>query len=272
MASTFTAQEGELYVDIVVLSGKVASLRDLVVSSTLEDTVALCQTARLFNIDASQTDLDEFVGARTTVEGSKSWHEYLQNIVNETKAKYIKKSRLEALQNNVDEELRVLDEDDEEMKTAPPPTASGFGNQFANFGSHAPTPDIWEDSRSTPQEQNHHQENGSTPFTPMQNSGLTPDGRKPEFQKPQQMNSRPAANDKLKAWPPSDESTLVAKKKQLFASESEDEEMDAKVEARRRKSSSESREKGLGKRQPLEGSPIASVGFSDLGEAPAFTF
>lgn len=272
MAASFTADEGRLYVEMTVLSSKMASLDNLIMTSALEDTIALCQTARLFLIDGHQNDLENFWLNKTRIEGSKNWHEYLQNIVNETKAKYVKRSRLEALENKEDDEHENMDEENFDSNLISQPTQSGFGTQFNQLGHHAANSDAWGDSGLNPNGTNHMQQNGETPFQHTLAQPVQMTHTNVESQKTPQMTTEPRDYKDLHRQHKIDEKPLPKKKKQLFVSDSEDEENPKKASKAARKHSSESQERYLGKRNPAEGSPVASIGFSDLGEAPAFTF
>lgn len=266
---------------------RLASTGYLRLYDAAEDQLALTYVAKLVGIEAPAHSLAEGLSAlrraKPSGEGDawllgkrRDWDEFVQNIAMETKMRIVKKTRAEVSQeaaNAQDEEgLENAHGDDIENGKE----VNGFSMKFNQRVTDADQGDSWKVKSAKPDPFGNSTERASNPFggqNTSSNEGFD-SFRGEHFDS---IRANVGSTERLEAQVTSQPAKVSAfeqriPKKQLFDSDSEDEQR-PRVSQNLQKTSNDHYTANETSENLLDiGSPVASIEFNELGQAPAFNF
>lgn len=279
--------EARLFANAAIRSLKVAGSGDPKVLGAAEDQLALAVVAKLVGVSTESANLKDGLRVlrRQTAEPEKEawllgkrrdWDEFVQNLVLDTRARIVKKTRIEALNEAAEMQNELEHEDHDESKGHKEHANGSFNANFDQESLAVGHQDGWNaiDTRENPFQKN--TESASNPFGEYSNREKRVTNE--EYTESIRLNSDQLAsripNDVIGHPQKQDNFSKKHKfpKKQLFDSDSDD---DKETRIREKTSKAIHHQNAVSdaseKIQEI-GSPIASVEFLELGHAPSFNF
>lgn len=276
MVFSFSTEESILYLNLVMLFNKVGQLNHIQVSSGLEDTISLSHISKLLKLEGIQSPELHFLKEASLLGRSKELDEYIINLTSEIKAKAIKKARAEALFIENSEENVHHENGKEETKPESVPIQTGFSMNFNQITSHHDDHQAFDSFENIGNEGLTEKFKTSNPFGGSNLHKFSGDHEGNDVRKSHlidkdiKFDSKQKDQDLIKSKV-IERSSKIRKQNLLETSSEEDQKPQVKKN-KPRKQSSGSEEGNLGKRHNLIGSPLASANFSDLEQAPEFSF
>ena len=206
----------------------------------------------------------------------RDWDEFIQNIMLDTKARVIKKARAEAAQEMAmdieDGEYDAQDEGAPERKEA----AGGFSQRFKHDPINSDAQDSWNQNGKANYASDRSNTGIHNPFSVSKNGHE--DGPNEETQvgnlraeHPNDNGHHPFNHDSSQRQiAPSYEKKFA--KKQLFDSDSDEEERPRGKAKALKANQDQGKTEDIADMIGEVGSPVASIEFQELGQAPAFNF